>query len=328
MKSFITISILLGILAGSAFLFRHSLEEALIGIDIQELATYEMIEEPAPPTGQHTSPSLPASKNTSGAQHKQTDPSEQTPVTRIADVIEKVQQVITPGPLTHKQNNVVGTLTVSGIVAATNNERVSAGNTPLSPNAKLNTAARIKLQHMFDNQYFAHNGPDGTTPSHWVDNAGYAYKLTGENLALGDFSDDTDLVTAWMNSPGHRANILKAEFTDIGIAVGKGVFDEQETWLAVQVFGRPQPVCDNPDSALEKTITSNQTNIESMNVALVTKKQALDTIKNKRSSAYNKEASAYNKLVGTYNALVETTKELVAEYNLTVQAFNACMEDG
>ncbi len=327
MKSFIIISILLGLLAGSAFLFRHSLEEALIGIDIQELATYEMIQEPPSPPSQNTSPSLPASKNTSGAQHKQTDTNEHTTLTLIADVIDKAQQVITPGPLKHSQNNTIGVLTTSGVVAATNNERVSAGHAPLSPNAKLNTAARIKLQHMFDNQYFAHNGPDGTTPSHWVDNAGYAYKLTGENLALGDFSDDTNLVTAWMNSPGHRANILKAEFTDIGIAVGKGIFDEQETWLAVQVFGRPQPVCDNPDSTLEKTITSNQTNIESMNVALVTKKQALDTIENKRSSAYNKEASAYNELVRTYNELVETTKELVAAYNITVQAFNACMAE-
>lgn len=65
------------------------------------------------------------------------------------------------------------------------------------------------------------------------------FRRLGENIALGDFTSSQMMVNSWMKSPGHRTNILRNDFTETGIAVGKGVFNGREQWIGVQVFGRP-----------------------------------------------------------------------------------------
>ena len=325
MRNIFTILVLIGLTIGAVFLFRLSLRETLIEIDIEELARHSQEEkEKKTIVSNRTFPTIDDTKVVT-----KTPPpvSEEVAPTFDDDILPEIEkEVITPPPLKKELSLVAnGTLTVPGVVAATNAERVSRGAVSLTLNTKLSAAAAAKLQDMFAQQYFEHVGPDGTQPSDWVDNAGYAYKLTGENLALGDFSGDTDLVTAWMNSPGHRANILKAEFTDIGVAVGKGMFDGKETWLAVQVFGRPMPNCAPVDADLKIEISENQNLLEAMNANLLKEQELIAQSEQTVGPEYKEKIDAYNTLVAEYNNLIGKTEALVERYNVHVQSYNTCM---
>src|SRR3990167_5043216 len=144
---------------------------------------------------------------------------EQFKKTDLANTINEIaKNVLTPPPLRvgGQQSNVV--LVKSKIVAQTNIQRFDNGLLPpLSTNAKLEAAALAKAQDMFNKQYFEHVSPSGLDPGTLVKNAGYEYILSGENLILGNFKDEQELVQAWMDSPGHRANILNERFVDIGV---------------------------------------------------------------------------------------------------------------
>jgi hypothetical protein len=89
--------------------------------------------------------------------------------------------------------------------------------------------------------YFSHTSPEGLSPWHWFDTVGYKFMYAGENLAI-NFSESTDVEQAWMNSPGHRANILNERFTEIGIATAQGTYQGQPTIFVAQMFGKPLPV--------------------------------------------------------------------------------------
>jgi hypothetical protein len=89
---------------------------------------------------------------------------------------------------------------------------------------------------MLKNGYFAHNSPSGITPWKWFDDVDYAYVYAGENLAI-DFNTGEGVHEAWMNSPGHRQNILNPHYRDIGIAVVSGAFQDRTTTIVIQHFG-------------------------------------------------------------------------------------------
>jgi len=101
-----------------------------------------------------------------------------------------------------------------------NKERAKEGLAPLEMDAKLVELARLKSQDMIDKNYFSHTSPTYGDPFQMMKDFGVEYLMAGENLA-GNFSL-TGAHEALMNSPGHRANILKPEFTHIGIGVVKG----------------------------------------------------------------------------------------------------------
>lgn len=99
-----------------------------------------------------------------------------------------------------------------------NAERAKQGCSPLQIDAKLSAAAERESRDMVTKHFFSHTEPDGTTPGSRVKDAGYIYQMIGENIEVNDASPE-DAVTAWMNSPGHRANILTCAFKETGIAV-------------------------------------------------------------------------------------------------------------
>lgn len=109
----------------------------------------------------------------------------------------------------------------------------------LAINSKLEMAAQLKLNDMFNNNYFGHISPSGTTPWNWFDRAKYDYKIAGENLAM-DFVSSDQVVKAWLNSESHRKNILLKDFNETGIAIGSGLINGQKTIAVVQVFGKEQ----------------------------------------------------------------------------------------
>lgn len=107
--------------------------------------------------------------------------------------------------------------TVGGLLAATNQERANNGLGALSLNGALNQAAASKAADMANRDYWSHNTPEGATPWTFVTAAGYSYQMIAENLAYG-FADSNSTVAGWMNSPGHRANILNGSYVDVGFA--------------------------------------------------------------------------------------------------------------
>lgn len=124
------------------------------------------------------------------------------------------------------------------LVDETNNNRVGQNIPALAVNLLLEEAAKRKAQDMAVGGYFSHIGPDGKTPWEWLREAGYNYRYAGENLAV-NFIDSKDVVDAWMDSPGHRANILSERYTEIGIGTATGTYKGRETVFVAQYFGRP-----------------------------------------------------------------------------------------
>ncbi|MBI2589589.1 hypothetical protein HYW32_00950 [Candidatus Berkelbacteria bacterium] len=122
------------------------------------------------------------------------------------------------------------------ILTKTNTERLLTGLPDLKWNSNLQAAAQAKARDMFSGQYFEHISPVGVTPWSFIEASHYQYQMAGENLAAG-FLDQKQVVPAWMESDTHRANILSADFQDIGVAVVKGTLEGKETVLVVQMFG-------------------------------------------------------------------------------------------
>lgn len=131
-----------------------------------------------------------------------------------------------------------GDVTPPRIIELTNRARVANGLATLSENSKLSQAARSKAQDMLKNDYFAHTSPSGRDPWHWMKKEGYEYKAAGENLAI-NFTDAKEQESAWMKSQTHRANILNANYKEIGVAVVEGKIDGQNSIVTVQMFGTP-----------------------------------------------------------------------------------------
>ncbi len=139
------------------------------------------------------------------------------------------------GPVTTAEASVISSETV---LSLTNSARTENSLSELKMSGLLSKAAQNKADDMLAKQYFSHNTPEGNTPWTFIKTVGYSYTTAGENLAI-DFSDAESVQTAWMNSPGHRANILNKNFKEIGIGIAKGMFDNHQTTIVVQMFGTP-----------------------------------------------------------------------------------------
>lgn len=218
----------------------------------------------------------------------------------------------------------VGALNQQDIILLTNSERTQRGLPALTFNATLSLIAEVKARDMIARQYFAHVSPIGTTISDLALQYNYAYRNIGENLALGDFEDSKDVVTGWMNSPGHRANILHTDFTEIGVAAILGNYNGRRVWYSVQEFGRPMPNCPTPSTALEQKITLYQSQITTTEKTLINLKEEIET-SNFDEQTYRAKANDYNTIVKLYNDLVEVVKQDIVVYNSQVSAYNTCL---
>lgn len=138
-------------------------------------------------------------------------------------------------------SNVLGFATdisIPRLYELTNEQRTTKGLSALQYNEKLAVAAQKKAQDMFAKNYWAHFAPDGTTPWSFMLSSDYQYEFAGENLAK-NFIFSQAVVEAWMDSPSHRENILRGDYTEVGYAVVNGVLNGEETTLVVQMFGKP-----------------------------------------------------------------------------------------
>ncbi len=235
------------------------------------------------------------------------------------------------------------TLNPEQIIYWTNKNRTDNNLKPLSENSLLTTAAQKKVDDMFLKQYFEHVSPSGVKPSDLVLSVGYQYKVTGENLALGDFKDEKDLVDAWMNSPGHRANILNKDYTEIGVATSfENYQDWGTTWMSVQEFGKPAPNCPSPDINLKSDIDSKNAEYDSLvsqinnlnSQANADIQQGNEIYNSTHDSSQaqpywdkgNQERAQAQELRTQAENLQNEVKSETNKYNTQVNTYNACIK--
>ncbi|MFL8799990.1 MULTISPECIES: CAP domain-containing protein [unclassified Clostridioides] len=106
------------------------------------------------------------------------------------------------------------------VVDLVNIERSKAGLNPLTLDSSVSNVATKKSQDMIDNNYFSHNSPTYGSPFDMLKKFGISYKTAGENIAMGQ-KTPKEVVNAWMNSEGHRKNILNPNFSKIGVGVAQ-----------------------------------------------------------------------------------------------------------
>ncbi|WP_240449914.1 CAP domain-containing protein [Streptomyces sp. S1] len=118
------------------------------------------------------------------------------------------------------------------MIALVNAERAKEGCGAVTGNSLLARAAQGHSDDMAARDFFDHTNPDGAGPGERVTATGYGWSTYGENIAMGQQTAE-QVMEAWMNSPGHRANILNCSFKELGVGLHTG--DGGPYWT--QVFG-------------------------------------------------------------------------------------------
>ncbi|WP_083954002.1 SafA/ExsA family spore coat assembly protein [Cytobacillus eiseniae] len=145
----------------------------------------------------------------------------------VSEIINANTQIPNPDLIYPGQKLNIPTLSVlttnieEEVVQLVNQERAKNGLQPLKSNWELARVARYKSQDMLDRKYFDHNSPTYGTPFQMMKSFGITYRSAGENIAAGQ-STAKEVVQAWMNSEGHRKNILSSTYTEIGVGYVKG----------------------------------------------------------------------------------------------------------
>ncbi|WP_438351143.1 CAP domain-containing protein [Paenibacillus sp. FA6] len=146
------------------------------------------------------------------------------PVTKPVEqpVTKPVEKPVTkPTDTTTNDTTIDKSDVTSQVVDLVNQERSKAGLKSLVIDAKLANMALDKAKDMNNNNYFAHQSPTFGSPFDMMKQYGISYSYAGENIAKGQ-KTPADVMQAWMNSEGHRANILSANFTTIGVGYYNG----------------------------------------------------------------------------------------------------------
>jgi uncharacterized protein YkwD len=138
-------------------------------------------------------------------------------------------------------NSQLSAVLPSVLTELTNEERTKDSLNTLKENDLLDKAATMKATDMATKGYFAHVSPEGKKPWNWLQAVDYKYQYAGENLAV-NFKDSADVTVAWMNSPTHKANIVKAQYTEIGTGVATGTYNGVKSIFVAQVFASPYAV--------------------------------------------------------------------------------------
>ncbi|BBH21729.1 hypothetical protein Back11_30740 [Paenibacillus baekrokdamisoli] len=142
---------------------------------------------------------------------------------------QRTTQPVTQAPATNTGTGAgtgAGTSAGSGsietqVLQLVNAERAKAGLKALTMNASLSKVASTKASDMRDNNYFSHDSPSYGSPFDMMKKFGISFSYAGENIAAGQ-QDAQAVMTAWMNSPGHRANIMSPNFTEMGLGYSPG----------------------------------------------------------------------------------------------------------
>ena len=197
------------------------------------LVTRGMAHESARPVADRATTSAPATSavpstsDSGAAQQAQVAPSPSAPAAPSSST-KPTTGAATTGPASAANSSYE-----ARVVTLTNQERAKAGCPALTVDSRLTSAARGHSQDMANRNYFNHNTPEGVTPWTRITNAGYHFSSAAENIAEGQATPDA-VMTAWMNSSGHRANILNCNLHNIGVGLA---YNAKHTPYWTQDFG-------------------------------------------------------------------------------------------
>lgn len=186
------------------------------------------------PSGPTASPSAttPTPTPTSSSATPTSTPTTSAPTTTTPTTTPTTAPAATTSPTAAPTGNAA---LEAEVVAIVNAERAKAGCAAVTADDRLTTAARGHSTDMAARNYFSHTTPEGVAFSTRITNAGYRWSRAGENIAKGQ-PTPAEVMTAWMNSAGHKANILTCAFKNIGVGVAA---DAQGTLLWTQDFASP-----------------------------------------------------------------------------------------
>ncbi|KPV55575.1 serine protease [Paenibacillus sp. A3] len=166
-------------------------------------------------------PTTPVKPQPVPAKPQPTTPVQQQPTTPVQ------QQPTTPAkPDSGSKQETSQSAFASQVVNLVNQERAKAGLQPLASDSALTAMALDKAKDMYNNGYFDHTSPTYGSPFDMMRSYGIRYSYAGENIAKGQRSPQ-EVMNAWMNSDGHRKNILSPNFTKIGVAYYNGVWVQE-----------------------------------------------------------------------------------------------------
>ena len=167
--------------------------------------------------------------NISIQQKPEQQPEEETPEHRPEQEVPEQK----PEQQKPQQDNTATDSTKAGqILSLVNKERSNAGLSSLRADSQLNKLAQMKAEDMAKNRYFSHTSPTYGSAFDMMNQYGVSYRTAGENIAKGQKTAQS-VMTGWMNSPGHRANILKSGYTRLGVGYA---LDAGGTPYWVQIF--------------------------------------------------------------------------------------------
>jgi len=238
-------------------------------------------------------------------------------IVRSDAIFTPINSIITP----YYGNN-------SEILSYTNNERLANALSSLSADPILDSIAILRADDLFANQYFEHQSPTGNSVSNLAQKLNYDYLLIGENLALGNFDGNQGIISAWMDSPGHRANILNNQYTKLGVAVKQGIFEGESVTIAVQVFALPMSNCPKPNPETKILIDSSALSLNQMQAQAAIMLETLNNIKtdpNVDRSYYNQKIQEYNYFAKQVNDGITGLKVIIDLYNVEVSKYNSCI---
>ena len=142
----------------------------------------------------------------------------------LSEIIAANPQIKNPALIYPGQKLTIPTVTTTSqeneVIRLVNVERSRAGLSPLRMNWELSRVARYKSADMANKGYFSHNSPTYGTPFQMMENFGLRFTAAGENIAYGQRTP-AEVMRDWMNSPGHRSNIMSGSYNEIGVGLAK-----------------------------------------------------------------------------------------------------------
>jgi uncharacterized protein YkwD len=245
------------------------------------------------------------------------------------------------------------TLSRDDVVNLTNRERASNGLANLIENQLLHSIAEERARDMLEKDYFDHISPTGTQASDVAQRIGYRYKIIAENIGSGTFLTNQKIVDGWMQSPGHRKNILSPEIKEIGVSVMKGRMGGKETWVAVQIFGLQSPavstkLCALPSQRLMNEIEVKKAELRGLKdrfadlkaeqerertaIELEKRLSGNDTKRahelSVRIKTYNEKNRWHNESLAEIKDKEAVLNSMIEEYNRTLQSYKDCQTSG
>jgi uncharacterized protein YkwD len=194
---------------------------AVLGDDGENAANTVALSDPPPaesesPDAEDPTPTPTKSKKAAAGEDGESD---KTP--RVEAQKSEPEESNAPAKKSSNASTSGATAFASQVIKLTNSERSKAGCKALKSNSLLKSAAQKHSVDMAKKDYFSHTGKDGRSPFDRMTDAGYSFSAAAENIAAGQRTP-ADVVEGWMNSAGHKKNILNCTYTEIGVGYAKG----------------------------------------------------------------------------------------------------------